>query len=166
MQVDIPDWLVDMANEMRRQNNAATAHPIYVVKERIPFYLTESSEFSIPDSSFVKAVYTNREDTDDGLEFFDSEEELLQHYRDEMEYDQEDMDNIQIEEYCMYELQRPRAFFFTRKEAEELIERIPYKLADPFIYVESAYESDEVKQLMNWIISLGDAEMFSRTSHG
>lgn len=165
MQVEIPDWLIDMSNEMRRQDNAITAFPLYVVKERIPFYLESYSDFSIPNSSYVKNVFANPDDTDDGLTFFDSEDEVYQYYREEMDYDEEDLDEMEVEEYHMYEMQRTRAVFFTRKEAEELIERIPYKLSDPFIYVESLHESDELKQLTSWIVKLGDADMHSPTAY-
>lgn len=152
--IEIPDWLLDMAETMRTQNNKHTCDPVYVVKERIPFYLDEQPDISVPESSYVKTVYANTEDTDDGLSFFDSEEALMKYYREDMEYDEEDMDDIEVKEYHMYEMITPRAFFFTEKEAQELIDRIPYKLTKPFIYVESAYESDEVKGLMDWIKSL------------
>lgn len=165
MKIDVPDWLIKMANEMRVQDNRCTVNPVYVVKERIPFYLDEYSDFSIPNSSYVKDVYTNTEDTDDGLSFYDTEEELIKYYKEELDYDEEDLDDMEIREYHMYEMITSRATFLTEKEAQDLIDTISYKLSDPFIYVESAHESYELKRLMDWIISLGDSEMYSKSNN-
>lgn len=148
MQAEIPDWLLKLAETMRTQNNYATAHPIYCVKERDEFYINDQSDFSIPNSDFVKTVYYNR--NDDERTFFDSEDEVRK-VALENDYDEDDID---IREMAMYEQISTHAFFFTEEAAKAYIDAYPYRLTKPFMYVESAHQSDEVVRVLNFIKSL------------
>ncbi|MCP4640013.1 MAG: hypothetical protein GY851_06260 [bacterium] len=116
-----------IAGRMLGQDNAITAHPIFMVQQRRRVYGMD------PDwSDVIVWVY-------DGAEIASVEDEFLE-WCAEHAVLPEDSDVVRTGAFDYYENVQP---FFSRKAAEHYIIAYGYNLTDPRVYVESGYRNHE-----------------------
>lgn len=127
-------WL-EMAQDIRTQDNACTAEPIYIVQQRQRMYGIDPD--LCDDGKIVWLDLMN-----DHEELSGEEAEFL-----EKAYQKnfEEPENFTRTGYIdQWEFVQP---FFTRKGAEEYIEANRHNLKEPRIYVDSAYRNKEWQEV-------------------
>jgi hypothetical protein len=143
------DLLKQMAENLRSQDNACTANPIFVVQQRRRVY-----GFDPGYSNNV--VYMH----DEGFEV--SEEERQEEYGEALAEADEDEDFPDFEDWCEenYTLTAYQDFwdnvqpFFTRAGAEEYVRINGHNLKDPRVYVDSAFRNAEWQAVRELLMSM------------
>jgi hypothetical protein len=129
-------WL-EMAQEIRTQDNACTAEPIYVVQQRKRMYGIDPD---LCDDGEV--VWLDCMNDHDEIEAEEAKK-LEDTYNETLEVPE----NYTRTGYMdTWEFVQP---FFTKKGAEEYIEANRHRLTDPRIYVDSAYRNKEWQEVRN-----------------
>lgn len=175
--VELPEFLLEMAEEMRRQSNRGTAHPFwqtrckrYLVTEEGydqhhwiltsadhgEFYRSDTQGLSVA-AEFLEENY--------GEWFLKQVENLLD--GDEMEPDVTPLDAFSnwfdfesgdlpddVTRLYVRETEQVVSTHLTESDAEQFIKRKQHDYPPLYTYVESAYWSPQLRQLQDWLISL------------
>lgn len=168
----IPDWLMEMSQQMRDQPSRATSHPFWQVrcKRTLPTargyndhgYEIISSECGViykssdPSSTLIDYLLENHgewcaqwaesigeEDAETAMDFFDPESDSLP----------DSLDLVYVQE-----VEEVISTHFTQSDAERFIQRKQHDYPPLYTYVESAYWSPQLRQLQDWIISLSEEQ--------
>lgn len=132
-----PPWLVELAERMRTQDNACTAHPVFTVQQRkrimgldpqwsddhIVWLDDDFGEMSPKDSAPLEEAYQETYEEPKGY--------TRTAYVDEWEHVMS---------------------FFTNAEALNYIERNRHHMTDPRVYVDSAYRNYEWQQVVAFLL--------------
>lgn len=133
--------LAEIARELRTQDNAATAHPIFVVQSRHRIY-------GLDPTWGGDVVWLCQDETIEA----DEEESRELSERQEREGEVEGWDLVGY-----VDVWRNEQPFFTRTGAEEYIVRNRHRLTDPRVYVESAYRNPEWQAIRELLLALPEA---------
>lgn len=143
------DFLLSLAEELKKQDNRITANPIFCVYQK-------------------KKVFTP-EGCGEHSDWFDdeghilSEEDLLDiigEYRSDHEDSSLDKEGILIEagcrllDYNIEDVVVEGQYYFSEKAAQNHIDRNHYHYSKPFTYVESAWRNDEWNTIREIILNL------------
>lgn len=133
-------WL-EMAQEIRTQDNASTAEPIYIVQQRQRMYGIDPD--LCDDGEIVWMDLMNDHEEIKGEEAKSLEEA----YQESLEIPE----NYTRTGYMdTWEFVQP---FFTKKGAEDYIEVNRHRLTDPRIYVDSAYRNYEWQEVRKRLLT-------------
>lgn len=164
MEIEIPDFLLEMSKQMAEQPSRCTSHPFWQVRCK-RFVVTEKG---YNEHHFVLC--------DDEGEFFRSdtdhcpnealferheafcrawaetnEVDFLENYSFS-EWDEELPDGVKM--LYVQEVEEVVSTHLTQHDAEGFIKRKQHDYPPLYTWVESAYWSPQFKQLQDWIISL------------
>jgi len=183
MKRDIPDWLIEMSRQMNSNPDRCTAHPFWQVrnKEYIPtaegcnehhweIIDTDDCGFRVYRSDKDKDFTVIAEHLIDGerdwcKEWFEiesdhdvfSEELFVDSFNEVFEPDYHDLPDGYKRVY-LQEVEEVVTTHLTQDDAEWFIERKKHDYPNAYTYVESAYWSPQLKQLQDWIKSLGSSK--------
>lgn len=138
----LKERLLEMAKEIRTQDNLSTAEPIYVVRQKKRIY-----GFAAGYSDNVAYL------DDEGQEQEPSAktEELERQYEDGELDEDEDEDFPALTRTRYIDIEENVQYFFTRVGAQAYLDSNKHNMNKPFIYVESAfrnYEWQAIRQLL------------------
>lgn len=164
----IPDWLMEMSNQMRTQDNRGTSHPFFQV--RCKEYLPTDPECSADRWEIVgdDGVVCTQGDEGGFIDY------LLANHADwckqwnEQNYDEEsDRDALEswfdptggelpdpLRLIWTQEVEKIVSTHLTEAGAIQFINRKQHDYPKLYTYAESAYWSPQLRQLQDWIISL------------
>lgn len=161
MKVEIPDFILEMSEQMKKQPNRATAHPYWQVRCK-RFEVTEEG---YNDHHWVLV--------DEDGEFFRSDRdcvcEALRERHPEWCRSIEDTTGEAFDETLdidfgelpdgvnkvfVQEVEQVVTTHLTEHDAKGFIERCQHNYPPLYTYVESAYWSPQIRQLQDWIIAL------------
>lgn len=132
-----PDWLLEMGERLRTQDNRITADPVFVVRDR---------RIEVVHEDFDHEGYWVVSEDWEYRTFFSLEE----------------FDETKVgDEMMVYPVSRRRVpvqTFLTERAAQDFIARNSHRLDDPDIYAESLHRNTEMRQLRRWVMSLRRAE--------
>lgn len=139
---DLLPRLLEIGAALRSQDNAATAHPIFLVQQRHRLYgmsadYTEAFEWVHCEGPVA-----------DEIEAAQLEDE----YQNSL---QEPDCWSRLHYYDSWEFVQP---FLTRTEAEKYITSNRHNLKDPRVYVDSGYRNDEWQLVRALLMALGPAQ--------
>lgn len=171
----IPDWIVEIGNQIKEQPKRCTAHPLWQVRCK-EYIVTEEGyndhhwilccddgEFFRSDidepivaAEFLSAHYTDwfltqvKEQKKD--EFFEdfSDEEV---FADAFDYSYETLP-YGVNRIFVQEVEKVVSTHLTQNDANWFIERKQYDYPNLYTYIESAYWSPQIKKLQDWLVSL------------
>lgn len=169
--IEVPDWLLEMSNQMSQQDNRVTAHPFWQVrcKERLPTAEGYSDEYQIfgedgviyfsldPFGELIGHLLDCHEDwckswTEDRADE-DEEGPWRDYFESYFEVDTHDVDLPDgLGFVYVQEVDKVISTHFTQADAEWFIQRKQHDYPPLFTYVESAYWSPQIRQLQDWII--------------
>lgn len=134
--------LHELALEIRTQDNASTAHPIFVVQSRHRIY-------GMDPSWGGDVVWLRQDETVEA----DAEESIELSERQEREGEVDDWDLVgYIDTWINVQP------FFSRAGAEEYIFRNAHRLTDPRVYVESAYRNPEWQAVREFLLRVANED--------
>lgn len=179
MQVEVPDFLIEMSVQMNKQPNRCTAHPFwqvrckrYAVTEKgysehhFEYIDDEGSFFRSDKDGFMDAVdYLKRNyaswyegEASEGFEDYESEDLSLDCYvAGELQSGEIDLPEGCVKVF-MQEIEEVVSTHLTEADAEWFIQRKQHDYPPLYTYVESAYWSPQLRQLQDWIISLSEGK--------
>jgi hypothetical protein len=131
-----------MSREVQTQDNAATAHPIFVVQQRERIYGCDPDLVDDGEVVWLDAVNDCQEIH--GEERDKLEEEYKRTFKVPDDYHRTGY-------FDRYEFVQP---FFTKAGAEAYIEANRHRLKDPRIYVDSAYRNPEWQAVLRHLRAL------------
>lgn len=129
MKIELPGWLLDLAEELATQDNLATASPLFEVREQV--------------------IYPAPDGYGDGWGALDDEGDWLGCRATVPELDDAFGSAVEVVRVWMHE--RVVTTCLTRKAAEAYIEGNKHNLANPSVYVASAHRNHEMINLTNWL---------------
>jgi hypothetical protein len=162
MNIELPEFLLEMSKQMNEQPNRCTAHPFWQV--RCKRYIVTEQGYN--EHHWVLA--------DDDGEFYRSDEDgdinevLLERYPEFCEKwaesEGEDFVDGFDSEYCclpcdvrkvyVQEVEEVVTTHLTEVGAKQFISRKQHDYPELYTYVESAYWSPQLRELQDWIIRL------------
>jgi hypothetical protein len=175
MNTKIPEFLIEMSNQMRNQPNRCTSHPFWqvrckeypvtaegyndhhwvLVNEDGEFYRSDIQELSIA-AEYFKENYSDwfevqvKDAKDD---CFWEDQDDIEIFADSFDFDYEDLPDG-INRVFVQETEKIISTHFTESDANWFINRKQHDYPKLYTYVESAYWSPQIKDLQEWIISL------------
>lgn len=167
MNTKIPDFLLEMSQQMAEQDNRYTSHPFWQVRCK-EYVVTEEGyndhhwllcndegEFfsSHIDGCVNTALLENYPEFCKSWENKNSESFL-----EEFDIDSDSLPS-DVRRIYMQEIEEVVSTHLTQHDAEWLIKRKQHDFPPLYTYVESAYWSPQLKQLQDWIISLTTNEV-------
>lgn len=170
--LEAPDWLLEMAEQMRDQPTRSTAHPFWQVRCKRHLPTAEGYNDSHYEVVGDEGVVWRSIDPIKGLV-----DHLLEHHEEWCRQWAEDHDHMDdcstvaeaIESFFdasegelpdglttvfVQEVEEVVTTHLTQADAEWFIKRKQHDYAPLYTYVESAYWSPQMRQLQDWIISL------------
>ena len=136
------DILADISRELKSQDNAITADPLFIVYDKKRLYGMDeefSDEFDwvhqdgpvadCEEAKFLEEAYQNDEETPSEWNRF--------YY-------------VEVDHF--------KQAFFTRKSAEEYIRRNSYNMESPHVYVESLHRNGEMKAVRGALMEIPSVE--------
>ncbi len=180
MNIELPDFLLHMSEQMNNQDNRCTSDVIYQVKQH-QYFVTEEgySEHHFvlagDDGEFFRSDRGSEEEAKDYL--LDHYEEacadwLAQNHEDELndgrdieelfqeKFDlSEDIEDFhdEVKKLAVQQIDVVLHTCFTEKEALAIASRY-HESQEVFTYGVSLYFTEETKQLRNWIMSLTEKQ--------
>jgi hypothetical protein len=167
MNVEIPDFLLEMSKQMNTQDCRMTSHPLYQV--RYLEYLPTAAELSSTHSVIInddnyEEVYDTRnpsEQFENYLKYtfsnwcknlveetgFDTVDEAVHEYCENTTEFYELPD--QLRQVYMQSIEKIASVHFTEVAAREFIKTHQHNYPPLFVYVDSAYRNAEIIQLQN-----------------
>lgn len=161
MNVEIPDFLLELSKQMNEQPNRSTAHPFWQVR---------CKQFVVTQEGYNEHHW---ELTDEDGVFFRSDrdclfEALLERYPDWCKSIEEntgepfdetfdvDLDELPdgVDKVYVQEVEQVVTTHLTEHDAKGFIERCQHNYPPLYTYVESAYWSPQLRKLQDWIYSL------------
>lgn len=189
MRIDIPDWMLEMSQQMNTDDNRCTAHPFWQVRQK-KYIVTEQDysqhHWSIFDSEEGEEIFRS----DKSKDFKDLAEWLLSNecswceewfeeetddfgcfaghtftnaFNERFNPDYHDLPESLVM-LCMQEIEEVITTHLTKSDADWFIERKKHDYPNAYTYVESAYWSPQFKRLQDWIKSLTDTPDSSPTA--
>lgn len=176
--VEIPDFLVEMSNQINTQNNRMTADPLFEVRYKTSLITEEGyneSHFEIVDCEDGFTLYhSERSDNynelaehlleshkkwciewcDEKADIEFSEDSFIADFNDN--YDHDGWMNLPegIKKFHMQEIEVTVNSHFTESAAQEFIDRKQHDYPKLYIYAISMCFCEPMKELRNWIKSL------------
>lgn len=133
-----PPWLVELAERLRTQDNACTAHPVFTVQQR--------KRIAGIDTQWTDNVMWIEDTNECGPE---RSAELEAEWERTGEEPDECTRTGYVDEW------EHVMTFFTNAAALDYIERNRHRLTDPRIYVDSAYRNPEWQQVVKFMLECG-----------
>lgn len=183
MQVEIPDWLIEMSEQMSTDEKRLTAFPFWQVRNNV-YLITEEGynehHWEIVDTNEgITLFHSERDDDFEELasDLYDhndgwcekwcsdndfelgSEEDFINLFNENFnaEYDSEDLPEG-YKKFHMQEVEEVLTTHLTKVDAERFIQRKKHDYPNAYTYVASAYWSPQFKQLQDWIRALTGGE--------
>lgn len=135
--------LIDLANEISKQDNSHTQYPIFEVREMERVY---GKDLQLPDGH----IYV---DPNDFEVSFEEEQDALEYCRE----NDIDLEDLEVFEY--QEVEKTVAYFLTRDATQTYIDQNSHHFHEPFIYIESAWRNWQIQSLVAEIFKLADREL-------
>ena len=132
----VPPWFGELRDRLNRQDNAATADPLFIVQQRVREYGYDP--YWASDFAWIR----------EGDELDEEEAAVC-----EATHAETGADKINEADRTGYQ---DRFVFvtacLTRQAAEDYIEHMRHRLCDPRVYVETAYRNHELLRLRKWLM--------------
>jgi len=183
MEIKIPEWLLEMSQQMNTDDNRGTAHPFWQVRQK-KYVVTEQgynqhhwvifdnevgeevfrSDKSKDYKDFAEWLISNEcswceewfeEEADDCGSF--SEQTFTTAFNERFNPDYQDLPES-LDKLHMQEIEEVITTHLTKADADWFIDRKRHDYPSAYTYVESAYWSPQLKQLQDWIKSLTEQE--------
>lgn len=177
MNIEIPEFLLELSNQMNENENRSTSFPFWQVRQKD--YLITAEGYNEHHWEIVdedgNCLY-HSEESEDYSQLADSLLEYsvgwcvtwLSNYDEDVDFDDENfVENFSCgfnpdyedlpEPYSKHHLQEVEKVLtthLTKEDAEWFIARKSHDLHKPYTYVESAYWSPQFKELQDWIRAL------------
>lgn len=179
---EIPDWLIEMSEQMNSDQTRCTSHPFWQVRQK-KFIVTERDYdehhfeiWNIDECLYRSDISEDFRDLADDLDTYHSEWCLefldVKGLMDDDEYgestfielfdghfsiedDVDDLPDCYTITY-MQEIEEVITTHLTQADAEWFIKRKKHDYPNAYTYVESAYWSPQLRQLQDWIKSLSN----------
>ena len=179
MNVEIPDWLIEMSKQMSSDEKRGTAFPFWQVRNKV-YLITEEgySEHHFEIVNTEEGIVLYRSDTDISfsdlaIDLYESEPDWCNGWLTEKDieifegknfedvfnesFDPElDCDDLPdgYKKFYMQEVEEVLTTHLTKADAEWFIERKRHDYPNAYTYVASAYWSPQFRSLQDWIRAL------------
>ena len=148
--------LLYISRMMKVQDAMSTSDPVYVVYDRKKIACSEDYADGFMWISGDSSLYTDDQIRKMVLEgeYFDQDDKLITEEMAQKMRPYEIADAMDMQEFPYKIVNQFRALFFTQAEADAEIQCRGYHYEDPFVYVESACENDELKAVRRLLLAL------------
>lgn len=163
LNIEIPDFLLEMSKQMSEQPNRSTAHPFWQVRCK-RYIITEAGynehHWELINEEF-DVIYRSDSNEDSNTILLERYPEFCSrwvklngdYFLDEFDIDYDGLPEGVTKIY-LQEIEEIVSTHLTEHDANWFIKRKQHDYPKLYTYVESAYWSPQLKQLQDWIISL------------
>jgi len=168
LNIEIPDFLLEMSKQMSEQPNRSTAHPFWQVRCK-RYIITEAGydehHWELIDEEFG-VIYRSDSDEDCNTILLERYPEFCSRWKklngdyflEEFEVDYDGLPRGVTKVY-LQEIEEIVTTHLTEHDANWFIRRKQHDYPKLYTYVESAYWSPQLKQLQDWVISLTEGNI-------
>ncbi len=172
MKVEIPDFILELSNQLNNQPSRCTAHPFYQVRCKRAYVTQDgyNSEFFVVYSEDSEQYQSNKDDQEYFAQYlcenysewladtFDDVEVIdVDFVLENFDFDCENLPD-ELTKLWMQEVEEVVSTHLTLEAAEQFIKRKQHDYPKLFTYAESAYWSPQLRQLQDWLKSLTEQQ--------